>query len=62
MKGRCQCENGSHFDLASAQLKPAPHQYGFVSELTEVKTPYGVFNVCKTCADTCLEPYKSEQR
>lgn len=64
MTGACSCENEHHFDdkwnVPGPHRSTHHHEYGEVfgkSELVEVKTPFGTFEVCKACADNCLKEY-----
>jgi hypothetical protein len=48
---KCQCKHRSHFDLNKVSTC---HNYGVPArELQPVKTEFGTFHVCQTCADTC---------
>jgi hypothetical protein len=58
----CECEHHSHFDAEIETHDPSQrspvHTYGAPArELQAVKTPFGTFHMCQTCADTCYREY-----
>lgn len=51
----CECENASHFTSDTTV-----HCYGKsfpAQELQNVHTMFGIFRVCKACADSCLKDW-----
>jgi hypothetical protein len=65
----CQCEHHSHFETKTSDPMQQSRYYGGhrdstvhtygapARELQPVKTPFGTFHVCQTCADTCYREY-----
>lgn len=58
----CQCEHISHFDKNEKSPNGNPnHRYGvkfFERYLVKVETAFGVFEVCKGCAEDCYQKGK----
>lgn len=67
----CQCEHAKHFEGTEVRKEfPHVHLYGDVllpvaanparipgiAVFVDVKTNYGTFTVCESCAETCLKP------
>jgi hypothetical protein len=58
----CTCEHVAHSDREARTPCGNPgHDYGqaFYSPLVAVRTPYGVFTVCRDCERDCLGRYTS---
>jgi hypothetical protein len=60
----CQCEHAAHFGAEYNSNNPVltpngnpGHKYGAESNLTAVKTPFGIFHVCGDCAKDCYREY-----
>jgi len=53
----CKCEHEAHFDRKKRTPDGNPtHKYGMryaMSYLRRVQTPYGIFTVCRDCAEDC---------
>lgn len=71
---RCECEHADHFpqyeSADATNLHDSPvrvvilgHAYGVDfprRHIHAVRTPYGVFNVCPACAQTCYAEYTDD--
>lgn len=63
----CECEHAAHFpeDVPETGVTHTPngnpaHNYGAVfveSNVVGVRTPYGIFHVCRDCAADCYQNY-----
>lgn len=56
----CECENKAHFSIRAGDKTIPKHIYGHMvdsSNMTQVKTPYGTFNVCRDCRNNCHKEY-----
>lgn len=58
----CECEHAAHFpEDKKLTLNGNPgHKYGakFSPDyIVPVKTPYGIFRVCKDCANDCYQHF-----
>lgn len=43
-RSKCECEHAVHFDSGEEQ-----HTYQGVLAVSQVKTPYGTFEMCRQC-------------
>lgn len=54
----CECEHAAHFDC-EGQPQVGHDYWALFNRFTvsNVKTPYGTFAVCRTCRETCYSTY-----